>query len=70
MRANLKQLLDKPLMMRGVSAKYLTTRNSSSFVDQLIDGTSHGALLGVEKKSALESLNKPAKAVRGHKRKA
>jgi ATP-dependent RNA helicase DDX24/MAK5 len=37
-RAELEALLRKPLMMRGVSAKYLTTRGTAGLVDQLISG--------------------------------
>jgi ATP-dependent RNA helicase DDX24/MAK5 len=40
LKAELAALLAKPLMMRGVSAKYLTTRNTVDFVDQLVGGTS------------------------------
>lgn len=40
LRAELQAMLDKPLMMRGVSAKYITTRGRVGFVDQLVGGTS------------------------------
>mgnify|MGYP001579761078 CR=1 FL=1 len=33
-------MLDTPLMMRGISAKYITIRNRVGFVDQLVDGSS------------------------------
>jgi ATP-dependent RNA helicase DDX24/MAK5 len=39
MRAELQALLDKPLMMRGISGKYITTRGRVGFVDQLVEGT-------------------------------
>lgn len=54
-------MLDKPLMMRGVSAKYLTTRGRVGFVDQLVEGTGHTTLLGVEKSTALADLPKEKK---------
>jgi hypothetical protein len=40
LRAELQAMLDKPLMMRGLSAKYITTRGRVGFVDQLAGGTS------------------------------
>lgn len=40
LKAELQALLDKPLMMRGVSAKYITTRGRVDLVDQLVSGTS------------------------------
>lgn len=39
LKHQLQALLDKPLMMRGVSAKYITTRGRVGFVDQLVGGT-------------------------------
>lgn len=39
LKNELQALLDKPLMMRGVSAKYITTRGRVGFVDQLVGGT-------------------------------
>lgn len=39
LQAQLTALLKKPLMMRGISSKYLTTRNRVGLVDQLVDGT-------------------------------
>lgn len=43
-------------MMRGLSAKYLTTRGRVNFIDQLVEGTGHEGILGVEKGSALDEL--------------
>lgn len=40
LKAELQKLLDKPLMMRGISTKYITTRGRVGFVDQLVGGTS------------------------------
>lgn len=40
LKAELQVLLNKPLMMRGISTKYLTTRGRVGFVDQLVGGTS------------------------------
>lgn len=54
-------MLDKPLMMRGVSAKYITTRGRVGFVDQLVDGTGHATLLGIEQSTALADLPREKK---------
>lgn len=43
LRAELDQLLAQPLMVRGVSAKYLTTRGRVGLVDQLVGGTGASA---------------------------
>lgn len=40
LKGQLQAMLDTPLMMRGISAKYITTRGRIGFVDQLVDGTS------------------------------
>ncbi|KAM0753840.1 P-loop containing nucleoside triphosphate hydrolase protein [Meredithblackwellia eburnea MCA 4105] len=61
LKAELQALLDKPLMMRGVSAKYITTRGRVGFVDQLVNGTGHSSLLGIEASTALDDLPKPKK---------
>jgi len=39
LRSQLRDMLSKPLMMRGVSAKYLTGRNTVGLIDQLVGGT-------------------------------
>lgn len=56
LRQQLDDLLRKPLMVRGVSAKYLTTRNKVGLVDQLVAGTSHNKIFGLDQTSALEDL--------------
>lgn len=56
LQAELKQKLSKPIMMRGISAKYLTTRGRVGFVDQLVSGTGHTAIMGVENATALENV--------------
>ncbi|ORY72598.1 P-loop containing nucleoside triphosphate hydrolase protein [Leucosporidium creatinivorum] len=61
MRAELQALLDKPLMMRGISGKYITTRGRVGFVDQLVEGTGHSTILGIEASTALEDLPKAKK---------
>jgi ATP-dependent RNA helicase DDX24/MAK5 len=43
-------------MVRGISAKYLTTRNKVGLVDQLVGGTSHNKIFGLDQSSALEDL--------------
>ncbi|GAA5993561.1 hypothetical protein JCM5350_002806 [Sporobolomyces pararoseus] len=59
LKAQLKDMLSKPLMMRGVSAKYLTGRNTVGLIDQLVTGTGHTQLLGMETSTALDDLAKP-----------
>lgn len=56
LRQELDELLRKPLMVRGISAKYLTTRNKVGLVDQLVGGTSHNKIFGLDQSSALEDL--------------
>ncbi|GAA5996125.1 ATP-dependent RNA helicase [Rhodotorula paludigena] len=70
LRAELDQLLAKPLMLRGVSAKYLTTRGRVGLVDQLVGGTGHSKIFGVESSTALDDLaaapqGKKVKSVKG-----
>ncbi|GAA5952011.1 hypothetical protein JCM21900_000114 [Sporobolomyces salmonicolor] len=60
LKAQLHAMLSKPLMVRGVSAKYLTTRGTVGFVDQLVGGTGHAQILGVETSTALDDLPAPA----------
>ncbi|GAA6037143.1 hypothetical protein JCM8097_008757 [Rhodosporidiobolus ruineniae] len=58
LKAQLDQMLKKPLMVRGVSAKYITTRGTAGLVDQLVSGTGHGSILGVQASTALDDLKK------------
>ncbi|GAA5888988.1 hypothetical protein JCM5296_002767 [Sporobolomyces johnsonii] len=60
LKAQLHAMLSKPLMVRGVSAKYLTTRGTVGFVDQLVGGTGHSQILGVETSTALDDLPAPS----------
>ncbi|KAI5479656.1 DEAD (asp-glu-ala-asp) box containing, RNA helicase [Pseudohyphozyma bogoriensis] len=59
LKAKLQAMLDKPIVMRGVSAKYITTRGRVDFVNQLVDGTNHSGIMGVEQSTALADLPKP-----------
>ncbi|GAA6016893.1 hypothetical protein JCM11491_006904 [Sporobolomyces phaffii] len=59
LKSQLRDMLSKPLMMRGVSAKYLTGRNTVGLIDQLVTGTGHSQLLGMETSTALDDLAKP-----------
>ncbi|GAA5848483.1 hypothetical protein JCM8547_004527 [Rhodosporidiobolus lusitaniae] len=61
LRAELEGLLKRPLMVRGASAKYLTTRGTVGLVDQLVGGTAHSSILGVEASTALDDLSKQPK---------
>ncbi|KAK4058750.1 ATP-dependent RNA helicase [Microbotryomycetes sp. JL221] len=61
MKAELKHLLSRPVAVRGISSKYLTTRNRVGFVDQLVSGTGHSAILGLESTTALSDAAKKRK---------
>ncbi|GAA6055745.1 hypothetical protein JCM3770_006136 [Rhodotorula araucariae] len=65
LRDELDALLRRPLMVRGVSAKYLTTRGTVGLVDQLIGGTGHSKIFGIQASTALEDLAKAPKGKRG-----
>ncbi|BGP22772.1 DEAD (asp-glu-ala-asp) box containing, RNA helicase [Rhodotorula toruloides] len=56
LKTELDNLLKRPLMVRGVSAKYLTTRSKIGLVDQLVGGTGHSKIFGLSTSSALEDL--------------
>ncbi|GAA5956239.1 hypothetical protein JCM10213_000983 [Rhodosporidiobolus nylandii] len=68
LKQQLDALLAKPLMMRGVSAKYITTRGTAGLVDQLVGGTNHNSILGLEASTALADLSKKAPKGRMDKR--
>ncbi|GAA6009113.1 hypothetical protein JCM10207_004098, partial [Rhodosporidiobolus poonsookiae] len=67
LKAQLDALLARPLMVRGVSAKYLTGRGTVGLVDQLVGGTGHNAILGIEASTALADLAKAPKGKKGKK---
>ncbi|BGP37829.1 ATP-dependent RNA helicase [Rhodotorula kratochvilovae] len=67
LRDELDALLRRPLMVRGVSAKYITTRGTVGLVDQLVGGTGHSKIFGIQASTALQDL---AKAPKGRKGKA
>ncbi|GAA5938732.1 hypothetical protein JCM3775_001976 [Rhodotorula graminis] len=64
LRTQLDALLRKPLMVRGASAKYLTTRGTVGLVDQLVGGTGHSKIFGIQASTALEDH---ASATKGRK---
>ena len=55
-RAQLKALLAQPLMLRGLSARYLTSGASAKFASDMLKGTSHTSLLGHSKTRAVEDM--------------
>ncbi|EIM19858.1 P-loop containing nucleoside triphosphate hydrolase protein [Wallemia mellicola CBS 633.66] len=56
-KAELKNLLSQPLMIRGVSSKYLTT-NQSTLANEMVNNDNHKNILGVSKSTALNDLKK------------
>jgi ATP-dependent RNA helicase DDX24/MAK5 len=60
LRAQLKALLAQPLMLRGLSARYLTSGASAKFASDMLKGTSHGSLLGLSKTRAVEDMRASA----------
>lgn len=66
MRAELQALLDKPLMMRGISGKYITTRGRVGFVDQLVEGTGESQLVSLHSEPRDRSLTLPGLLGVGH----
>jgi ATP-dependent RNA helicase DDX24/MAK5 len=54
LRQQLKVLLAQPLMLRGLSAKYLTAGGSSSLADQMLSGSNHRSMLGFAQSKATE----------------
>ncbi|GAA5904583.1 hypothetical protein JCM8208_004822 [Rhodotorula glutinis] len=65
LRTQLDALLRKPLMVRGVSAKYLTTRGTVGLVDQLVGGTGHSKIFGISASTALEDHASATKGKKG-----
>jgi len=65
LRSELDALLRKPLMVRGVSAKYLTTRGTVGLVDQLVGGTGHSKIFGIQASTALEDHASASKGKKG-----
>ncbi|KAG6889410.1 hypothetical protein C0992_005332 [Termitomyces sp. T32_za158] len=55
LKAELKHLLSRPLIARGISAKYITS-GSRPIVDDLIAGANHENMLGLKKEDAGSSL--------------
>lgn len=51
LKAELKALLSKPLLARGISARYITS-GSRSIVDDLIEGNVHESMLGLKRTEA------------------
>lgn len=54
LRMTLKTMLTQPLMLRGISAKYLTAGGSSAFAKQMLSGLNHKTMLGLPQSTALE----------------
>lgn len=55
LKAELKALLSKPLLARGISARYITS-GSRSIVDDLIEGSVHETMLGLRRTEAGDDL--------------
>ncbi|PVG01923.1 DEAD-domain-containing protein [Serendipita vermifera] len=55
LKHQLNQLLTRPLMAKGISAKFITS-GSHSVVDELLHGTSHEQFLGLRTTTAQEDI--------------
>ncbi|KZS98247.1 DEAD-domain-containing protein [Sistotremastrum niveocremeum HHB9708] len=55
LKAELRELLTRPLLARGVSAKYITS-GSKSIADSLLLGNHHETMLGLDKPRANEEV--------------
>jgi len=58
LRAKLKSMLSQTLMLRGISAKYLTSGGTSDFADQMLKGSNHKTMLGLSQCRAVEDLKR------------
>jgi ATP-dependent RNA helicase DDX24/MAK5 len=56
LKEQLDRLLSQSLVMRGISAKYITSGGNAMFVDAMLRGSSHEKLLGMPKTRAVDDL--------------
>ena len=52
--ARLKAMLGQPLMLRGISAKYLTSGGSATFATQMLSGSNHKVMFGLTQTKAID----------------
>lgn len=58
LRSRLTQLIKTPLRARGISAKFITS-GDRDFVDSLLNDRQHGNLIGVQKATLHEDIQRP-----------
>lgn len=56
LKEHLDRLLAQPLVMRGISARYITSGGNSAFVESMLKGDSHDKLIGLPKTRAVDDL--------------
>ncbi|KAK9893420.1 P-loop containing nucleoside triphosphate hydrolase protein [Cystobasidium minutum MCA 4210] len=56
LKEQLDRLLAQPLVMRGISSRYITSGGNSAFVESMLKGDSHDKLLGLPKSRAVDDL--------------
>jgi ATP-dependent RNA helicase DDX24/MAK5 len=56
LKEQLQRLLAQPLVMRGISSRYLTASGNSDFVESMLSGKSHEKLLGLPKSKAVDDM--------------
>lgn len=56
LKEQLDRLLAQPLVMRGISARYITSGGNSAFVESMLKGDSHDKLIGLPKTRAVDDL--------------
>lgn len=56
LKEELDRLLSQPLVMRGISARYITSGGNSALVESMLKGDSHEKLLGMPKTRAVDDL--------------
>lgn len=56
LKEHLDSLLAQPLVMRGISARYITSGGNSAFVESMLKGDSHDKLIGLPKTRAVDDL--------------
>lgn len=61
LRAALKSMLGQPVILRGISSKYLSAGGSSAVADAMISGKSHLAMIGLNQTKAVEDLKSSRK---------
>lgn len=56
LKEQLNHMLSQPLVMRGISSRYITSGGNAMFVESMLKGNSHEKLLGMPKTRAVDDL--------------